>query len=432
MCKKVISVLLALTFALILAACGKDDGVSVQRADQLAIVSAAGERYAAMVVSENVSEIRRDSGKSILEVYVAVGDEVKAGDKLFTYDSEALQLELEKQQLELEKMKNEQVTYAEQLTKLEKQLANTWGESAKMRLTLEINTLKTTILENDYSIIAKEKSIEDIQTTLQSVDIVSPVDGIVRQINEEEGAKSYITVQQHGAYRVKGSLNEMSMGNGLMPGSRVRAFSRVEPGKYWEGTVTSIDTEDASQDESDMWYGGTMDPMTMSSNYVFFVELDQTEGLLLGQHLYVELAPPEAMEGLWIPESFIAEVSFNEETGESTTSLWVANQSGKLELRNVTLGMYDGMSGCYEVVSGLAAEDYVADPADPGCEAGASVTYRDPKDFVGETQASEPAATGEIPEDTGMSADTASSEPVESEPVETGEAPESVSTEEGL
>ena len=300
-----------------------------------------------------------------------------------------MELELEKQQLELEKMKNEQVTYAEQLTKLEKQLAKTWNESAKTRLTLEINTLKTTILENDYTIVSKEKSIEDIQTTLQSVDILSPVDGIIRQINEEDGADSYITIQQHGAYRVKGAINEMSMMGGLMPGSRVRAYSRVEEGKYWEGTVTTIDTEDASQDNSDMWYGGVTDTMNMSSSYVFYVELDNTDGLLLGQHLYVELAPAVEMAGLWIPESFIAEYNFNEETGEQTYSVWAANASGKLELRTISLGMYDGMTGCYEVLEGLTAEDYVADPADPGCVAGAAVTYREPSDFTGEVAATE-------------------------------------------
>jgi len=364
-------------------ACGTESGVSVQRADQLRMDAASGERYAAMVVSENVTEIRRDSGKSILELYVTVGQEVKTGDSLFTYDSEALELELEKQQLELEKMKNEQVTYAEQLEKLEKQLKNTWNESTKTRLTLEINTLKTTILENDYSIVSKENSIADIQTTLESVDIVTPVDGVVRQINEEDGAQSYITIQQQGAYLVKGALNEMSMMGGLMPGSRVRCYSRVEPGKYWDGTVTSIDTDDPSQDESDMWYGGAMDSMNMTSSYVFYTELDSTEGLLLGQHLYVELAPAEELPGLWIPESFFGEFGFNEETGESTASMWVANASGKLESRTVTIGMYDGMSGCYEILSGLTGEEYVADPFDPGCAAGASVTYREPEDFTG-------------------------------------------------
>lgn len=383
MVRKSISVLLILALALGLAACGGESGVSVQRADQLRLDAAAGQRYAAMVISEDVTEIRRDSGKSVLELYVTVGQEVKAGDSLFTYDSEALELELEKQQLELEKMKNEQVTYAEQLEKLEKQLKNTWNESAKTRLTLEINTLKTTILENDYSIASKENSIADIQATLETADIVSPVDGVIRQINEQEGAESYITIQQSGAYRVKGALNEMSMMGGLMPGARVRCHSRLEAGKYWEGTVSTIDTDDVSQDESDMWYGSGMDVMNSSSSYVFYVELDNTDGLLLGQHLYVELAPPEELPGLWIPEAFIAEYGFNEETGESTGTLWVAGGSGKLESRTVTLGGYDGMSGSYEILSGLSGEEYVADPMDPGCEAGAAVTYREPSDFTG-------------------------------------------------
>ena len=189
MVRKFMSILMVLILVLSFGACGNDSSVSVQRADQLALLNQAGNRYAAMVVSENVTEVRRDSGKSILELYVSIGQEVKAGDTLFTYDSEALELELEKQQLELEKMKNEQVTYAEQLTKLENQLKNTWNESDKTRLTLEINTLKTTILENDYSILGKEDSIEDIQSTLDNVDVVAPVDGIVRNIQEEDSAQ---------------------------------------------------------------------------------------------------------------------------------------------------------------------------------------------------------------------------------------------------
>ena len=382
MIRKYLCVLMILVLAVSLAACGNESGVSVQRADQLRL-DAAGERYAAMVISENVTQIRRDSGKSVQELYVSVGQEVKAGDSLFTYDSEALELELEKQQLELEKMANEQVTYNEQLTKLENQLKNTWNESTKTRLTLEINTLKTTILENNYTMASKENSIADIQATLESVDVVSPVDGIIRQINEEEGAESYITIQQDGAYRVQGALNEMSMMGGLMPGSRVRCYSRLEAGKYWEGTVSSIDTNEAIQDNSDYWYGSSGDMMTTSSSYVFYVELDSTEGLLLGQHLYVELAPPEELPGLWIPEAFIAEYDYNEETGESTAVLWVANGSGKLESRTVTLGGYDGMSCSYEILSGLSGEEFVADPMDAGCEAGASVTYRQPSDFTG-------------------------------------------------
>ena len=381
---KILSVIMVGAMALGLCACAEESGgVPVQRADQL-LAAASAERYAAMVVSEDVTDVQRDAGKSIAELYVAVGDAVKAGDKLFSYDLEALELEHEKQLLELEKMKNEQSGYTEQLTRLEQQLSYTWNEADKARLTFEINSLKTTQLENDYQIIAKESSIADLAETLANVDVVSPVDGTVRSVNEEEGARSYISIQQEGAFRVKGSLNEMSMGNGLMPGVRVRAHSRVDGEVWWDGTVLSIDVDQPEQNEGDYWYGGMMDPMTSTSSYVFFVELDSVEGLLLGQHLYVEPAPAAEREGLWVPESFFSSFGFDEASGTTTATMLVEGSGGKLEERTVELGEYDGMSLSYRIVSGLAGEDFVADPADPDCAVGAGVGRRLASDFSGE------------------------------------------------
>ncbi len=386
MLKKIAFIVLALCMTVSLAACGNDSGgVPVQRADELGIVAGAGERYAAMVVSEDVTDIRRDESKTIAELYVAVGDFVYAGDKLFSYDLESLELEHEKQQLELEKMKNEQSGYAEQLTRLENQLKYTYNEADKSRLTLEINTLKTTQLETDYQIIAKEKSIADLGEMLTNVDVISPVDGTVRSINEEQGAESYISIQQEGAYKVKGKLNEMNMGGGLMPGVRVRAYSRVEEGRYWEGTILNIDLDAPSQNENEYWYG-PMDPMTSSSSYAFWVELDSVEGLLLGQHLYVELAPAEEKEGLWIPESFMTGFGMDETSGEMTAVIYVAGSDNKLAERTVVLGAYDVMSFSYEIISGLEAGEYVADPMHPDCAAGAGVSYRNISDFSGDTE----------------------------------------------
>lgn len=380
--KKLISLALAAIMLFSLCACSQESGaVAVQRADSLIGTAIAGERYAAMVVSENVADIKRDSGKTVAELYVAVGDEVKTGDKLFSYDLEALELDKEKQLLELEKMKNEQLEYNEQLGNLEKKLQRTYNEADKSRLTLEINTLKTTLLEIEYQMIAKEKALADIEETLNNVDVLSPVDGTVRAVNEEEGAQSYITIQQEGAYKIKGSLNELNINSGLMPGVRIRAYSRIEKGVYWEATVTGIDTDEPSQDNGNYWYGAA-DPMTSSSSYVFYAEPDTTEGLLLGQHLYVELAPAMEKEGLWIPENFLSGFS-TDEMGNMTASVWAADAGGKLEQRSVVLGMYDGMDFSYEILEGISAEDYLADPLDSGCVSGAQVSYRRISDFSG-------------------------------------------------
>ena len=379
--KQIISMLLAAVLVLSLAGCGEAGTVSVQRADQLALAGQAQDRHAGMVVSENMAQIPRDGSKTISEVYVTVGQEVKEGDKLFTYDSKALELELEKAQLEVEKMKNELQTHEEQLVALNQQLAWTWDTSTQVRLTLEINTLETAIMETEYQLAAKEVEILGLQEMLEHVDITSPVDGTVRQINEEEGAEYYITIQQAGAYRIKGTLNELSMGV-IVEGTRLKIISRVDEDQFWTGTVTYIDYENNSeQKQQEDYYYGYVDPMTTASSYPFYVELDSTEGLRLGQHVYMELEGSDAMPGLWIPESYLVDVTYSEETGEMTASVWVANSSDRLEKRPVSLGMYD--AGCYEILSGLAPEDYVASPSNPGTAAGAAVSYRNPSDFTG-------------------------------------------------
>lgn len=393
MMKKLTLIVTALALMLGICGCGSDGaGISVQRADQLAAAGQAGDRYAGMVVSENVVEIQRDSSKTVEELYVEVGQEVKAGDKLFSYDSDALELDLEKAQLEVEKMENEQADYTEQLAKLEKQLSRTSNSSTKVRLTLEINTLKTTMMENDYNLASRKQEIEKLQEMLQNVDITTPVDGTIRQIDEEGQTGVYIMVQQSGAYRVQGNINEMSMGGSLMPGARVKIYSRVSD-QVWMGTVEQIDTENPVQNDNNMYYGPS-DNMTMTSTYPFYVTLDSVDGLLLGQHVYMEVEMQEqAMPGLWIPENFLTEITTDEQTFEMSAKVWVAGSNGKLTQRTVSLGMQDYMTGCYEILSGLAPEDYVADPMNPGCENGAPVTYREAEDFGGGAENQDVAVT---------------------------------------
>ena len=396
--KKWMAIMLALAMLVCLAGCGSENGpVPVQRADQLALAGRAGERYPGIVVSENVVEITRDSSKRVEELCVAVGQEVVAGDKLFSYDSDELELALEKTQLEVEKIQNEQVTYTEQLEKLEKKLEKTRNDSDRVRLTLEINTLKTTMMENDYNLKSKDKEIQRLQEMLANIDILAPVDGTIRKVDEEGQSGSFITIQQSGAYRVQGMLNEMSLNGGMMVGTRVKIFSRISD-QVWMGTVVAINTQDASQNNGDMWNNyGVMDTMTTSSSYCFDVELDSVEGLLLGQHVYMEIYIEEQpMEGVWIPESFIFDMTMNEETFEMTGFVWAEGAGGKLEQRAVTLGMYDNMTGCYEILSGLTEADYLADPGNPGCQAGAPVSRRTPEDFAGGTESGS-APEGDVP-----------------------------------
>ena len=114
--------LTALTFSLM--GCGSDENaVYVQSVADLSGMGAIapGDRFAGMVVSENVTEIKKDSDKAVGELLVKEGEDVVEGQELFNYDTEDLQLSLDKQKLELEQMQATIDNYKEQIDDLEEE-----------------------------------------------------------------------------------------------------------------------------------------------------------------------------------------------------------------------------------------------------------------------------------------------------------------------
>ena len=88
---------LALVLTLALAGCGgKDTKVYVQSVASLVGMGgiAPGDRFGGLVVSENVAEIQKDSEKTVAELLVKEGDDVKEGQALVSYDTEEFQLAL--------------------------------------------------------------------------------------------------------------------------------------------------------------------------------------------------------------------------------------------------------------------------------------------------------------------------------------------------
>ena len=94
-----------------------------------------------------------------------------------------------------------------------------------------------------------------------------------------------------------------------------------------------------------------------STSYYFYVELESSDGLLLGQHVYIEqnAGQEEQKEGVWLDASFIADL-------DSKPYVWADNGKEKLEKRSVVLGQFDEALNQYEIKDGLSREDAVAFP----------------------------------------------------------------------
>ena len=378
--KKWISLALAGCLALSLCACSADkNAVFVQSVKTLSGIGAIapGDRFPGMVVSENVTEIQKDDNKVIAEVLVQEGDDVQEGQELFSYDMDQLQLSLDKQKLELEQLKATIENYKSQIEDLKKGEANAWG-SNKLQYTIQIQSLEVDLKESELNLEAKEKEVARTEEMVGNTSVVSPVTGRITGINENGydnygNPLAYITIQQAGSFRIKGTLGELQRG-GIIEGTRMKIVSRTDENQVWYGTVTLVDYESPSQDNGgDIYIGGMIDPMTSSSKYPFYVELDSSEGLLLGQHVYLELdIGEEEQSGISISSAFIAY------DDEGNPYVW-AEKNGKLEKRTVVLGEYDFMTDAMEILEGLSEGDYIAFPDPEFCAEGVSTTHSQPE-----------------------------------------------------
>ena len=113
------------------------------------------------------------------------------------------------------------------------------------------------------------------------------------------------------------------------------------------------------------------DDMSNSTKYPFYVELDSSDGMLLGEHVYLSVEQEESsetLEGLTLGSAFVC---FDE---EDNSYVWADNGQGRLEKRTVELGDYDGMMDVYQILSGLSETDYVAYPDEATCIEGAPTT----------------------------------------------------------
>ncbi len=374
--RKFLAFLLAVML-LCLAGCG-DSGtaVYVQSVADLAGLGgiAPGDRFAGIVVSENVAEVNRDSNKTIKELLVKAGDDVTEGQVLFSYDTDQLQLALDKQRLELEQLQATIENYKDQIADLEKQ-RNRVKEADKLQYTVQIQSLQVDLKEAELKLKTKEQDITQSENVLQNADVTSPVNGRVQEINENGmdnygNPMAYITIQQSGSYRVKGTLGELQRG-GIMEGTRMRIVSRTDENTYWLGTVSLVDYENPSQGNgNDYYYGVGSDEMTSSSKYPFYIELDNTDGLILGQHVYLEVElEGEEETGLAISMAFLCY------DDDGNPYVWAENNRGKLEKRIVTLGSMNDMMGTVNVIEGLSETDYIAFPDYELCQEGAPTTH---------------------------------------------------------
>lgn len=289
----------ALAAMLPLAACSQDGPASEMDSTDASAVPfdvPAYSAFAGVVSTAGDVEVNKKSDVAVGEVLVKAGDVVHEGDVLFTYDTESASLDLEKANLELAQMQSNLAMTKANKEALEKEKAKA-DESQQLSYSLEIQEKETSIMEEEYRIKAKEREIEQLRALVEDASVLSPADGTVRSVNDGSSTSSggeyydsgygpsggasgaFIVIAKTSDIRVMGSVDEANLAE-LYEGMAVTVRSRTGNGE-WTGMVTGVDTEKPLQ-QNNYYY----DP-SQSTKYPFYVALDSTEGLVVGQHVYI-------------------------------------------------------------------------------------------------------------------------------------------------
>ena len=389
--KRILSVMIlcAVMLGALCACSGDENAVPVQSVAMITGAGAAGtvNVYGGKVVSGETAKLKKDADKTVLEVLVQEGDMVQEGDVLFSYDTEAMRLDLDKLYLEKESFENTISAAESEISELESERASA-GSSQQLSYTLQISSREADIREAQYNMALKEKEIANMETAMENAEITSPISGRVMSVQDEDSADamgdmgymgegtddSFITVMDVSSYRVEGHINELNLG-ALMEGMRVLVRSRMDETQVWTGVVAGIDWENPVSNAQRYFYS---DDMTNSSKYPFYVTLDSTDGLILGQHIYIEpdYGQSDGGSGLMLPAFYINDA-------EENPWVWAANGRDKLEKREIVLGSYNEDLDEYEILAGLDASDYIAFP-DESLSAGMPVSRYDETMFGGD------------------------------------------------
>ena len=374
--KRVLSVLILGALAAgLLCGCGAESGETAS-VESVAMITGMGyigvaDSYAGKVVSGETAEVKKGADKTVLEVLVEEGDMVKEGDVLFTYDMEAMQLSLDKLNIEKESLENAIAAAESEIAELQKQQKSA-SSSQQLSYTLQIDARNADKRESEYNLALKEREIASMEEDMEISEITAPLSGRVMSVGSTDStggtnpyddvydggagnSDAFITIMDVSAYRVEGYINELNRG-AVMEGMPVVIRSRTDEEKTWNGVISLIDWEKPVQNSQQMYGPAGANDMTSSSKYPFYVALDTADGLMLGEHVYIE---PD-MGGSGEPSLMLPSYYINDPDGSPW--IWAASDRDKLEKRAVTLGYYDPDMDEYEILSGIDVTDYIAFP----------------------------------------------------------------------
>lgn len=370
----VVVILATITAVLLLRGHKKGEaeaGVYVEKISQLMGGVSGDTKFAGIVDTQDAWSVQNNQENPVKEILVTAGQEVKTGTPILQYDSEKYRDELAQANIDLERTKNELSNAKDTISQLTKEKKNA-PSAEQANYTIQIQQQQLEVKQKELEVQSKQMSIDQLNDNLKNATLTSPIDGIVKTVadlsklnqNQEDyrgysdGSESaLVTIVKTGELRIKGSVNEQNI-HLLSEGMKVTVHARNSD-QTWSGEISQID-RDSKAKNNDNRYGmmSMGDEENKSSNYPFYVALENSEGLMIGQHVFISkaLGGMEERDGIWLDEYYV------DVQDEENPFVWKKDGKNRLTKQSVIIGERDEETGKLEIKDGLTMEDSIAIP----------------------------------------------------------------------
>lgn len=317
------------------------------------------DRFSGVVEAQKAIDINKIADKKVAELFVKAGDQVKAKSQLFRYDVSEAQKEIDTINLDIEEQNAIIAAKEKEIADLQSQLENA-SENNRLDIQTSISEAQNAVRQAQYEIQYKQISIADKQKEIDNAIVLAPAAGTIKAINENQTSENgqtlpYIQISQSGDFVVRGKVDESSI-QSMKVGQKMLVRSRKDETKTWTGKISEIKLEPDNSQNRDMPVGQNASGESQSK-YPFYVALDSSKGLMLGQHVFIEIASESTVvkDGIWLDASYIV-------MEEEKAYIWMADANNRLKKQAVELGQFDEAMNLYEIKSGLEKTSLIAWP----------------------------------------------------------------------
>ena len=156
--------------------------IYVQKVSTVTGSSYTENRYSGVVESQETLDINQDSSKTIADVYVEAGQEVKKGDKLFSYDTTEASNSIAQKKLDIEAQNNEIEAQNNTIADYRAEI-NNGGD--KVEIQARINDANYAIRQAQNTIKSTQTEIDQLSKQIETSTVIATIDGIIKEVNRD-------------------------------------------------------------------------------------------------------------------------------------------------------------------------------------------------------------------------------------------------------